>query len=295
MKFLKPTTLTTAMLISSTRAENDYTAWSAATTYALAQRCIDTTTHRIYESVQATNLNHAVTLTAWWIDVGPTNRWAMFDQAVGSVTSQATPLTVVIAPGIVNSLALLDISATSVTVSMTDGVAGPTVYNQTFPIHDGATILDWYMYFFQPLQPQTELIVEGLPPYSSGRITVAMTAGTTAACGTLAVGSMIELGGTQYGVSVGIIDYSKKETDTFGVTSVIQRSYAKKIETPVLVENARLDYITRQLASVRATPCVWIASDRYSSLIAFGFYKDWSVNIPYPTHSEMNLTIEGLT
>jgi hypothetical protein len=295
MKFLKPTQISDALLISSTRAENDYTAWASGTTYALAAKCISTTTHRIYESVQAGNLNHAVTDTVWWLDIGPTNRWAMFDQKVGTITSQATPLTVVLAPGVVNSLALLDISATSVTVSMTDGVAGPTVFNQTYPIHDGAEIVDWYGYFFEPLQPQTELIVEGLPPYASGRITVAITAGTTAECGTLAVGTMTELGGTRYGVGLGIIDYSKKETDVFGVTSVIERSYAKKLDIPILVDNGRLDYITRRLAAVRATPCVWIGSDLYSSLIAYGFYKDWGLSIPYPNHSEMNLTIEGLT
>jgi hypothetical protein len=50
MKFLKPVTITTAMLISSTRAETDHSAWSNATTYAATNRCISTTTHRIYES-----------------------------------------------------------------------------------------------------------------------------------------------------------------------------------------------------------------------------------------------------
>jgi hypothetical protein len=95
MKYIKPTPITDTEFISSTRAENDHAAWSAATTYALAARVISTATHRIYESVQAGNLNHALTDVAWWIDIGPTNRWAMFDTVVGSITSQATPLTVV--------------------------------------------------------------------------------------------------------------------------------------------------------------------------------------------------------
>ena len=108
LKFLKPVTITTAMLISSTRAETDHSAWASGTTYAAADRCISTTTHRIYASVQGSNTNHNPTTDdgTWWIDVGPTNRWAMFDQTVGSITSQATPLTVVLDPGIISALAL---------------------------------------------------------------------------------------------------------------------------------------------------------------------------------------------
>ena len=109
MKFINPVAITDAMLISSTRAENDYTTWASGTTYALAARVISTTTHRIYESVQAGNLNHNPITDSgtWWIDVGPTSRWAMFDQTVGTVTEQASPLTVVLAPGAITALALL--------------------------------------------------------------------------------------------------------------------------------------------------------------------------------------------
>jgi hypothetical protein len=103
LKFLKPVAMTDALLISSTAPENDYAAWASGTTYALAARCISTTTHRIYESVQAGNLNHdptTDTTATWWLDVGATNRWKMFDAAVGSQSSLASPLTVVIDPGV---------------------------------------------------------------------------------------------------------------------------------------------------------------------------------------------------
>jgi hypothetical protein len=379
MKFLKPTQITDALLISTNVAEADYTAWSATTLYVAGDNVmVAGTTHKNYQALVGRKATVTMTIAApgvvtWtghalandtpitftttgalptgltvgatyyakvvtadtyqiaataggvaittsgtqsgthtcglasgynkspatnpssWVEMGSTNRWAMFDTSVGSQTSQATPLTVTIAPGIVNSLALLDLSATSVTVAMTDGAAGPTVFNQTYTMADAAEILDWYGYYFDPLQPQTELIVEGLPPYSAGRITVTVNAATTAKCGTLAVGGMIDLGSALYGVGVGITDYSRKETDTFGITSVVERSYAKRFDMPVIVENKRLDYLAKQLAAVRATPCVWIGDDDYSSLIAYGYYKDWSVSIAYQDISEMRLTVESLT
>lgn len=303
LKFLRPVTITTAMLVSSTRAETDYIAWASGTTYAATNRCISTTTHRIYESVQGTNLNHDPTTDdgTWWIDVGPTNRWAMFDQAVGSITSQATSLTVVLDPGIISTLILLDVAATSVTVSMLDAPAGAVVYSATYNnITDTAVLLDWYMYFFEPITPhtsrtsRTSLVVDDLPPYATGRLTVSMASAATAECGTLAVGDLVEVGDVQYGLKVGIIDYSRKETDAYGITSVTERSYAKRLDCDLVIQNTALDYVARQLAAVRATPVVWIASEGYDSLTIYGWARDWGISINYLNHSIGNLSIEGL-
>lgn len=297
MQFINPVTITDAMLVSSTRAENDYSAWSAGTTYAAGNHCISATTHRIYESVAGGNLNHDPTTDTthtYWLDIGPTNRWAMFDKTTGTITSQATPLAVVLDPGIINSLALLDVSATAVTVSMTDGAGGPTVYSKVSDMTDKSILLDWWMYFFSPILPKTTLVLDDLPPYTSGRVTVSIANVTTAACGTLAVGTITEIGDVQAGASFGIIDYSKKDTDAWGVTSVVARGFAKRFQTDVVVQNAAVDYVGQQLASIRATPVVWVASKDYESLIAFGWVRDWGVSIKYRTVSECRLTIEGL-
>ena len=53
LKLLKPTTITDAMLTSSTVPETDYTAWNAATAYTLAQRVIRVSTHKVYERLVA--------------------------------------------------------------------------------------------------------------------------------------------------------------------------------------------------------------------------------------------------
>lgn len=297
MRFITPTPISTSMLVSSTRAENDYAAWASGTTYALGAKVISTSTHRIYESLQASNTNHALTDTAWWLDIGPTNRWAMFDNGVGTVTSQATPLTVVLDTGIIDSLALLDIAGTSVTVSMTDGPTGSTVYNQTYDLPDNAILMSWFDYFFADSEPTTTLIVDDLPPYQSARLTVSIAATTTAECGTMAIGRMVVLGQTLARPSISINDYSRKETDIFGVTSVTERAYAKKIEARFWMSSDRVDYDAKKLAAVRAVPVVWLADDtsNYDSLVAYGFYRDWGIDITYPNYSEASITIEGLT
>lgn len=304
MKFIKPTTIDNTVLISSNRAEDDYAAWASATTYGLGDHAISTALHRIYESVQAANLNHdpaGTAAAAWWLDIGPTNRWAMFDDVVGTVTERITPLTVEIAPGICNALALLDIDANTVEITITDGTAATAiVFGETYDMGDQALLESWYDYFFAPIDPRDTLIVEGLPPYNNAHITVTVSADSTAqtvGVGTLVIGSLVDLGQTLVAPSIGIIDYSRKQTDDFGAVSVVERSYAKKIEASFLVETRRLDYIARRLAEVRAAPVVWIADDRseYGSLVAFGFYRDWGINIKYADYAEAGIEIEGLT
>lgn len=300
MKFINPVAITDAMLISSTRAENDYTAWASGATYALAARVISTTTHRIYESVQAGNLNHNPTTDdgSWWIDVGPTNRWAMFDQTVGTVTAQATPLTVVLAPGAVTALALLDIEGADVTVTMTDTPGGTVVYSHTAAlIEDDPPVVDWWTYYTSEFAQRASVILDGLPYYATCRLTVAITAVATARCGTLAAGRSVTIGKTLAKPKIGITDYSRKETDEWGVTSVVQRAYARRIDVDVLLDSVLVDSVALALAQVRATPVVWIGDNlgHYDSMMIYGWVRDWDIVIAGPVISEARLTIEGLT
>ena len=117
LSVLVPGTITSAML-TSTVAETDYTAWSSGTTYAVGGRCISTTTHRVYESLVASNTNHDPTdisnrigATPWWLDVGATNRWKMFDDQTTSQTTAATTITVTLEPGSFNAFSLIGFSA----------------------------------------------------------------------------------------------------------------------------------------------------------------------------------------
>ena len=301
MYFIDPIQITDTEFTSSTVPETDFAEWAVGTTYADGDKVISTTTHRIYESVQASNTGNDPTTDdgTWWIDIAPTNRWAMFDNVVGTVTSQATSIIVEVdLDSIVSSLALLDISAESVRIEVIDPIDG-LVYDKTITTYDQATVIDWYTYFFEDLRPQTSLIINDLPSYKQSTIKLTISnSSSNAECGTFAIGKYIELGKSQYGARVGIIDYSKKDTDIFGVTSLLERTYAKKIDVNCWVDNTQVDYIANKLAEVRATPCVWVSnndSSAYSSLVVYGFYKDWQTVISYPTVSILNMSIEGLT
>ena len=60
----------------------------------------------------------------------------------------------------------------------------------------------------------------------------------------------------------------------------------------------QMNKVQRVLADVRATPCVWIGADDaqlYAPLIVYGWYRDFSIDVAYPTTSYVSLEVEGLT
>lgn len=111
------------------------------------------------------------------------------------------------------------------------------------------------------------------------------------------MGTFYTLGDTQYGASVGIIDYSRKETDAFGVTTFVRRAYSKRMSAKLMLDNVQMNKVQRVLADLRATPCAWIGADdvTYAPLVVYGFYKDFSIEVAYPTASYCSLEVEGLT
>lgn len=297
MKVIKPTPVTPAMILASNAVEA-YAAWSAATTYSKDQ-LVDYG-EGYYISLVNTNLNNIPSApgSTFWAYVSPDNKHAMFDGQVSTATTSTSPLIVTIAPGIVNSLAMIDLVGSSVTISMTDG-AGPTVYTKTIGL-DGSIVFDWYTYFFEPFVQLSEVVLTDLPPYSNGRITMNLTRGGNVAIGELIVGTVYELGeeGMEQGATVGIIDYSLKETDKdTQVTTFVRRAYSKRMSGQFLLNNGQLNAVQRILVDIRAVPSVFIGSEAsdYSPLIVYGFYRDFSIDIAYPTKSFCRIEVEGLT
>ncbi len=294
MKVVKPVAITEANLVSSSVLENDAPVYNPATNYAVGNRVIYD--HKVYESVQTPNTGHQPGTDAlYWADVGPTNRWAMFDTEISSQTLANDAITAVIKPGYVTGVALFGLAGSNVSVQVQDGAGGTVVYSKEKSL-DGSIVEDWYAYFFEPIDQLEEVVLSDLPPYSNAHITVSITGGAVK-CGILAAGNVYELGGTERGASAGIIDYSRKDTDATGKTTFVKRRYSKRMSARLFVENSSLNKLQRILAGLRATPCVWIGTEApgYQPLTVFGFYRDFSIDVAYATRSYCNLEIEGLT
>lgn len=298
MKLIKPVVITDGMITACSVAENEYAAWSIATAYAMNQRCIYN--HKIYKCISA-NTGAQPDLNSWgtapvWLDEGYTNRWRMFDPSTGSQTTANESISVSFHAGIVvDSLAILDVNATSIHIEMTDPVEG-LVYSETLDMVNKTNVVDGFTYFFAPIITDHAAGVMGMPPYLDATISITVTnTGGVAAIGTLVIGNQKDLGFTQYNPTISITDYSTKTTDVFGNTSVVKRSYAKRMTCETMLLNTEVDDLQLVLAEYRSTPVVWIGADsRFASMIIYGFYKSFTITIPYPDEATCSIEVEGL-
>jgi hypothetical protein len=294
MKVIKPTTFVEATHLVSTNAVETYAAYNAANTYAKGAR-VDYGTH-IYESLVNSNTgNTPSTSPTFWVLVGPDNVHAMFDDQISTATVSTTPLIVVMTPGLMNSLALLGLVGSQAVVAITDGAGGPTVYSRTVNL-DGSYVYDWYMYFFEPFTQIGEVVFTDIPPYLNARMTLTLSGSGTVAIGQLSFGTFYELGDAEYGATAGITDYSRKDTDEFGATTFVERAFSKRMTARLMLDAMQMNKVQRVLSDIRAKPAVWIGAEgeAYQPLVVYGFYRDFTIDVAYPTKSYCSLEIEGL-
>lgn len=244
----------------------------------------------IHTAKASANYGVAVTDTTTWLDLGTTNKYAMFDDKVGSQTTCNTTLSVTLTPSEkFNSAAFIDVEGVSIRVQV-----GP-YYDKTVMLNT-RSVSNWYEFAFEPFNTKTAVVFTDMPPTGAYPLTITINAGAgnVAKCGVCKVGMAREIGGVEYGVGFGIRDFSLKTEDEFGTISVTERAYSRKLNVPLVVDNAFLDEFDRLLIAYRAKPIVWVASSKYSALIAYGYAKNFDTVIHYPDISKCQLTIEGL-
>ncbi|MBW2635993.1 MAG: hypothetical protein JRC86_00455 [Deltaproteobacteria bacterium] len=311
MQIIRPTTITDAMFVSSDVPETDGSAgeWGVAVPYTEGDTVRVTTTgvHNVYEALVDVTGGlspqfDVLTAVPKWIFVSATNRWKPFDIIVGSQAIKTTSMEYVIEPGVIDSISLLNINGIQVDIVMNDPIEGE-VYNVSINLLNTSqsvfvpVAIDWYTYFFEDIVTRDGIVLFDVPLYLHGVITITVTqvAGFPAAVGAIIVGKQAFLGDTQYGMSVGITDYSVKTADAFGNYEVTERPFSKNSSVSLRTPNANIDEVQRMLADFRATPVLWIGAIEYASSIVYGFYKDFSIVISYPDVSDCEIEIEGLT
>lgn len=296
---IKPSPVSDAMLSSSTVAETDYTAWSATTNYTVGTRVMRAVTglHRNYENrIAGVDASTPETAPTRWTDIGPTNKWAMFDDVVGTVTQAATNLTVVLRPGAVGGLALLELTGNQAIITMKNAPGGSIVYSKTVSL-DGTLISSFYEWFYTEYEQLTDVVLSDLPAhFFTPELTISITSSSTVSCGVCKFGGVIAIGSAQNGATVGIVDYSRKSVDPFGNYSITKRAFSKRADLKIITEAVQFNRIFRTLADIRSTPCIFIGTEipGYEPLIVYGFYKDFTIDVAYPSAHLCNLSIEGL-
>ncbi len=289
------------------------TAYNAGTTYALGDTVSSSTSHRCYESLAADNVGNPLpvlpeTTTTKWLDVGPTNRYAMFDLSRNTQTVSASPLTVVIAPGErVNTIGLAGLSANQVQISATSVMGGGTVYPSAYSesptgIFDLNTriVNDGYDYCFEPFTTLPSMAIFDIPPFSDIIITVAITATSgNVKCGALVCGTYRYIGDVQYGATNDGLNFSTIDRDVFGDATLIPRRTIPKIDLTLRISSLRVNRCKETRILLNAIPALWTGIDDNSSewfdmLTILGVYTQYKIGQVRDSQAEINVSVEEI-
>ena len=297
MRVIKSIETTDAILTYSNILEDEHPLWVSGTTYSIDDKVIYQ--HRIYNRVIAGGgaLTPDLDLTNW-SDLGATNKYRMFDNIISSVSSRTGGIQFTLTPNkVVNSIALLNVNASTVRVVMNDPVEG-VVYDKTKELRSSGEVTDYFSYFFAPLVSLTDLntaIFLDLPTRPTATITVYISSGVALVeVGEVVYGIQSVVGRTNYGTSIGIKSYSRKDIDEFGKVTVVKRKNSKYCEYDVDIDNTNLVFVQRLFQDIDSVPCVFIGNPDMEELIVYGFYSDFKSTISFPTVSKCTLRVEGL-
>lgn len=296
MKVIKSITTTDAVLTSSNITETEYPAWVSKATYAIAARVIYQ--HKIYEAV----LGHTNKTTppdldlVNWMPISYSNKYRMFDNIISNSSSRVGGITFKLTPSqVVDSIVFLNVNAATVRIVMTDPVAG-VVYDQTQVLSSVDNVVDHYSYFFAPvgLKKISALFLD-LPSYPTATIDAYIDSGAALVeVGEVIYGQQMVVGKTNYGTSIGIKSFSRKEIDEFGNVKVVKRKNSKFAEYDIDIDNYKLAEVQRYFAEIDSVPSVFIGNPDMEELVVFGFYNDFKATISFPTISKCSLRVEGL-
>ncbi|MBL8560904.1 MAG: hypothetical protein JNN06_01370 [Gemmobacter sp.] len=299
MRLIESIDITPGMLTSSSIAEDDHPAWSSATSYGLGARVIKA--HRVWESVQASNLNHdpeSDASSTWWVDVGATNRWRAFDSQLAPAVSASTDIVYVITLNKrIDAIAMFGLIGSSVRLRVLDG-ASAVQYDQTFELASARQINGWWDWFFAPFELVPSLIINNVPGYLGWRVEITIGGSGSRAVGEILLGRRIELGTSLVGTKVGFRDFSVKERDQWGGWQIVKRGYSRTVDYQFSLPQSDVDRVFRTILRNRARMCVFSAGDDTDEfgLTVLGFVNDDGLSIPVTSPTCFaSLSVEGLT
>jgi hypothetical protein len=291
-------------MLTSSIAEPDATVgevlWSGATNYATDAKVIRTTTNKVYQRITpgGTDAGTPETTPSKWLEIGPTNRWAMFDnsRSTKSTLVAAGTITVSLALGSnrANSFALIGCTAASVVVTVTN--AGNTLYSNTYSLLSRNTG-SWYSYFFGVFSFTSAIVKFDLPYNINNTITFTFSVPAGGSIGGIIIGNKLDIGNIQVSPTIEQLNFSTIERDVFGNSVLIPRRSVPRTSQKVFTTKENVNKLLAARSDLNAIPALWAgiddASDEYfAPLLIFGVYKEFSISMEYPDYATVTLQLE---
>lgn len=246
----EPIAVTAEMLVACSIAEPDLTTgeetYDSGETYEAEDLVISTVTHRTFISLQDSNLNKPLpvwpaTETAWWRDVGATNRWRSLDLTSNAPTVGEETVSWTIAPGMrVSALGLFGAVADNVRIEAI--LDGDTIDDDTYVLRTFHPTT-WEEYFATTsVRHRAAFWSLELPIHTQMqyRITLTRAAGDLSA-GSLLLGIWENLGDMRFEAELGGDDFSLiSRAESGEIADLVSRKVVPRVSFETIAPLVRI-------------------------------------------------------
>lgn len=275
-------------------------------TYAFGDLAISTTTHRVYRSLQDTNVGKPLPVapakaTEWWRDIGPTNRWAMLDLFSTTATVGASPLSISFSPTQrYSAFGATGVIADSVTLSVS--VDDVEQWTRTVNLRR-RVVRTWLEWKTTPFESAPDVLVLNIPGLIGSVLTVTFNRSSGPVRVTQAmVGRQIAIGqppsSGQPAVS-DIEDFSKSERDAYGTLERVPGKTIPKLSMTVIAERSYGRRVSDARKALAGRPAMWVGledlNDAYgAAMFLIGIYRRWVITLGESDLMTQEIDMEGL-
>lgn len=301
------------VLVSTNVSSSSYTEWAVGTTYSAGNyvkvsKAEDGVTDIFpileYKASGASTGAYPPNASIdQWVKVGAQNSHAMFDLITDQVTvaDAEEALNVSLSPvKPFNRVVLLGIAdANKVTIEIVSG--GVTVYSREVKLVSYDTPVGWWTYFFRSdnYSYRRSVAFEILEKYANPTINIEITGGEPK-CGWCIVGMKHDLGPTEWEAEANPKDYSRFETNEFGVTTFVPRRVVDDVRGTLWVETKDYNRVYSLLRSNMNTLALFDLNNEiegpyvFDPLRVYGKLESVSGGLSYGV-TPLNIKISGLS
>ena len=203
--------------------------------------------------------------------------------------------------GDIDTLILGNYSASTITVEALDAVGGNPIVGvtQTREYGPNYDVLDYYTYMYSKYT-----VVRGLDAVfeipiigTSIRVTFHNTSLTAiTGCGFLVGGESNLMGDSLFGVGFSFNSYSVKETDDFGVTTILKRGVQELVDFETEIPSTTLPSVKRKIKEIYDEVVVFIVDpgddSAYENIITLGIVDNVTTVLANPVQAIISWSVQ---
>lgn len=255
--------------------------------------------HRAYASLIDSNTNNPPALDdgSKWLDVGPTNRWAMVDLYRPSITWGDSPMTFTLTPGrAVQSLFFGNLTAVSLEVVQKRGGVTIKSWSRDLMTRKIQTPTE---YFYKRFTPRRSVQINDVLLYADTTFEITITRDSgPVGIGVIVQGDPTYLGKTQYGAQRKHRNFTKFDRNTDGtpqppirrrnVPSSVQTIMFEKEATPALLQFA--EDANGQVVVISGLDDD--TDDYFEPVLILGLITTFDIDLTHPQNGYLSLVAE---